>query len=152
MESDLDALQQQQQQQQQAGEKNNSNSNSNHPIVFRWKPVVTENEGRMSASGPEVLADRYLRSSDAELSSSISATRGTHYHVIGNGQLVHEWTEGLKRAGVPKERVTTETYFNHASKADPSAADAICGAVRLLEAETDNEVVDTSAETTNVVA
>ena len=41
----------------------------------------------------------------------------THYHLIGNGQMIHEWKQGLAQAGVESALVTVEAYFNH--KAEP---------------------------------
>jgi ferredoxin-NADP reductase len=93
---------------------------------FRWKPVITSEGGRLSSNGPESLREDYLR-------SSVSAVMNTHYHIIGNGQLVNEWKEGLAKAGVPSARVTVEAYFNHSEKPDPSAIDAIYEAILGLE-------------------
>lgn len=36
-----------------------------------------------------------------------------HIHLVGNGEMVHQWRPALHKAGMPKERVTIETYFNH---------------------------------------
>ena len=93
---------------------------------FHWKPVITSEGGRLSANGPESLRDNYLH-------SSVSAVTNTHYHIIGNGQLVNEWKAGLAKAGVPSARVTVEAYFNHSEKPDPSAIDTICEAILGLE-------------------
>lgn len=119
MASDLDALQGQQQE-------------GNHPH-FRWKSVITGETGRLSASGPEVLVDQYLQQQPAGVRDDVSAIRNTHYHIIGNGQLLNEWTAALKQAGVPSSRVTTEAYFNHAAKADPAAVDTIREAILRLD-------------------
>mmetsp|Transcript_29785 Transcript_29785/g.70135 ORF Transcript_29785/g.70135 Transcript_29785/m.70135 type:complete len:468 (-) Transcript_29785:1806-3209(-) len=129
MESDLEALRE---------SSSNSNSSSSETMAFRWKSIVTGTDGRLSASGPEVLANRYLRPGAEFDLDSVSATRGTHYHIIGNGQLVNEWKEGLERAGVPADRVTVEAYFNHAAEADPSAVDTICEAIRLLDSKSES--------------
>jgi ferredoxin-NADP reductase len=36
-----------------------------------------------------------------------------HVHLVGNGEMVHLVRQALYRAGMPMERVTIETYFNH---------------------------------------
>ncbi len=76
---------------------------------FRYKPIITSEVGRLSASEENVQ----LVTSDEVCSLS-----ETHYHLIGNGQMVAEWKTGLEKAGVPDERITIENYFNH--KAEPS--------------------------------
>lgn len=115
---------------------------------FRWKPVITSETGRLSSKGPESLRDDYLRSSSPPPSTSDagSAVTNTHYHIIGNGQLVNEWKEGLAKAGVPSSRVTVEAYFNHAAKPDPSAVDTICEAVRGLESAKDTKIAEKEQE------
>eukprot|EP00532_Pseudo-nitzschia_australis_P001927 CAMPEP_0168196550 /NCGR_PEP_ID=MMETSP0139_2-20121125/20579_1 /TAXON_ID=44445 /ORGANISM="Pseudo-nitzschia australis, Strain 10249 10 AB" /LENGTH=448 /DNA_ID=CAMNT_0008120739 /DNA_START=44 /DNA_END=1390 /DNA_ORIENTATION=- len=128
MASDLDALQGQEQE-------------GNHP-QFRWKPVITGETGRLSASGPEVLVDQYLEQQLPGARADVSAIRNTHYHIIGNGQLLNEWTAGLKQAGVPSSRVTTEAYFNHAAKADPAAVDTICEAILRLDRDAESKEME----------
>ncbi|KAL7560204.1 hypothetical protein ACA910_020802 [Epithemia clementina (nom. ined.)] len=48
----------------------------------------------------------------------------THYHLIGNGQMVREWQAGLQQAGVPATHITVESYFHHTSP-PPASPDAI---------------------------
>lgn len=36
-----------------------------------------------------------------------------HFHLVGNGEMVHLMQRALYRAGVSFARVSTETYFNH---------------------------------------
>jgi ferredoxin-NADP reductase len=36
-----------------------------------------------------------------------------HFHLVGNGNMVHLVRKALYRAGMPAERVSIETYFNH---------------------------------------
>lgn len=76
---------------------------------FQYRPVITSEMGRLSASEENV---QYVITND------ICPLTETHYHLIGNGQMVTEWKMGLEKAGVPQERVTIENYFNH--KAEPS--------------------------------
>ena len=92
---------------------------------FLWKPIITSEDGRLASNGPEAL--------QKHLPQGVSTITNTHYHIIGNGQLVNEWKEGLKKAGVPASRVTVEAYFNHAAKAHADAIDAICEAILGLE-------------------
>jgi len=117
-----------------------SNSETKKPH-FYWKSVVTSEEGRLSSNGPESLRDNYLQSSSSLKSdtNSISAVSNTHYHIIGNGQLVSEWKKGLAKAGVPSARITVEAYFNHAAKPDSGAIDTICEAVLGLESNSESK-------------
>lgn len=127
MASDLDKLQEQSK-----SDKPDNKLKSNSS-KFHWKPVITGEVGRLSANGPDVLREQYLQQNDTTTTTTTTPCcmiRNTHYHVIGNGQLVNEWTAGLKKAGVPSTRVTTEAYFNHAAKPDAAAIDTICEAVR----------------------
>jgi ferredoxin-NADP reductase len=97
-----------------------------YPERFEWKPIITREVGRISKSAESL--ESFLTSRD-----SICAVQNTHYHLIGNGQLVNEWKAGLEKAGVPKERVTLEAYFNHSAEADSSAIDNIASTVQKLE-------------------
>jgi NAD(P)H-flavin reductase len=96
-----------------------------HSSKFRWQPIVTSTSGRLSSS-PEsmkVLKEKTLKG---------LSIADTHYHLIGNGQMVKEWQAGLEKAGVPTERVTLEQYFNHQSETDAAAIDNIASAVLSL--------------------
>jgi len=70
------------------------------------------------------MTSRIGRLSSAEVNvglivkDTVCSLTETHYHLIGNGQMVAEWKAGLSKAGVPSERITVESYFNH--KAPPS--------------------------------
>ena len=97
---------------------------------FSWNPVITSEEGRLASKGAESL-QKHIR-----CEQGVSVATNTHYHIIGNGQLVSEWKEGLAKAGVPASRVTVEAYFNHSAKPDPSAIDTIAEAILGLEHET----------------
>ena len=59
-----------------------------------------------------------MKTADAKIGS-------THYHMVGNGAMVNEWLEGLEKAGLPKERITHETYFNHKAEARQVEVEAI---------------------------
>lgn len=108
---------------------------------FNWKAVITEEVGRLSLNSPDVLRDRYLQrdDSDDDDDDNLCMIRNTHYHIIGNGQLVNEWTKGLAKAGVAKKRVTTEAYFNHAAEPNDVAINNICDAILLGENDDDDE-------------
>jgi NAD(P)H-flavin reductase len=53
-----------------------------------------------------------------------------HFHLVGNGEMVHLLRRALYGAGVTSERVTIETYFNNHAVPDESAIDAL--AARFL--------------------
>jgi hypothetical protein len=96
---------------------------------FTWTPILSsEDTGRISANEEQLI--KYLQS-DNEGTCSI---RSTHYHLIGNGQMVNEWKAGLEKAGVPKQRVTVEAYFNTFSETDPNVIDTIASAVEKVAA------------------
>ncbi len=59
-------------------------------------------KGRVTESVPQLLDD----------------LQNTHYHLVGNGNMIGEMMSALIKAGVPKNRVTTESYFNHKGKLD----------------------------------
>jgi ferredoxin-NADP reductase len=105
---------------------------------FNWNAVITEEVGRLSLNSPDVLRERYLQR-DASDGDNLCMIRNTHYHIIGNGQLVNEWTKGLAKAGVAKKRVTSEAYFNHAAEPDNIAINNICDAILLGENDDDDE-------------
>lgn len=100
-----------------------------YPERFKWKPIITSESGRLSKSTESLQA--LLVSKD----DTVCSVQNTHYHLIGNGQLVNEWKAGLERAGVPKERVTLEAYFNHSTKPDASAVENIANTVKKLKAK-----------------
>lgn len=77
---------------------------------FYFYPVVTHEVGRISSSEKNI--ETYVVNKD------FCSLTETHYHLIGNGQMVNEWKAGLLQAGVPKEKITFEIYFNH--KEEPS--------------------------------
>jgi NAD(P)H-flavin reductase len=84
-----------------------------------WRPVLsrphTGYAGRVGHVG-EHLAE---------------APKDAHFHLVGNGVMVAEVRAALLEVGVPKERVTTETYFNKGAPPDPERVAAIT--MRLQE-------------------
>ena len=83
-----------------------------HPERFECAYVISSTDGRIS--------------SDTALASIADiADTETHFHLIGNGAMVNEWKEGLAKAGVPEDFVTTETYFNHKAEADADVVERI---------------------------
>jgi len=88
---------------------------------FSWKSVISSDSGRLSANEKNLNA--------------IAAPEGldlndTHYHLIGNGQMVGEFKAGLDKAGVPEDKVTTEMYFNHKATMDDAVVDRIADFVK----------------------
>ena len=92
-----------------------------HSDKFSWKTIISSEQGRLSSSEEnlKVLTDT---SFNADIDS-------THYHLIGNGSMVGEFKSGLKKAGVPDEKVTVEMYFNHQAKSDGDVVDRIADSV-----------------------
>jgi ferredoxin-NADP reductase len=93
-----------------------------HPDQFQWKAIITSEVGRISDS--EENARMIINDS-----GTTDSVKSTHYHLIGNGQLVNEWKAGLFQAGVPQEKVTTEAYFNHKATSNEKAIDIIASVI-----------------------
>lgn len=91
---------------------------------FRWKPWITSDMGRISASDDNV---RMVVASQDD--AGICSLTETHYHLIGNGQMVNEWKAGLAQAGVLEEKVTTEAYFNHKAESNQDAITRIASVI-----------------------
>ncbi|CAB9502015.1 expressed unknown protein [Seminavis robusta] len=90
-----------------------------NPTKFQWHPIVTSESGRIS-------------SCEENLEHVCNfATPDSHYHMIGNGQLVNEWKAGLAQAGVPEDKVTVEQYFNHKAESDQGAINNIANAIAM---------------------
>lgn len=85
---------------------------------FSWTTALSSVDGRVSA--PQHLE---ALAADADAAD-------THYHLVGNGAMVKEWQAGLELAGVAAERVTVETYFNHAAEPDAAVVARIGAALR----------------------
>jgi ferredoxin-NADP reductase len=92
-----------------------------YPTKFAWTPVITSENGRLSKNEDTMLAV-------AETIEDFGIA-DTHYHIIGNAQMVNEWKEGLRQAAVPDERVTVEQYFNHKAATDEKATATIASAI-----------------------
>jgi ferredoxin-NADP reductase len=56
-----------------------------------------------------------------------------HVHLVGNGEMVHLVRSALYRAGMPADRVSIETYFNH--HAEPREEDVKTLALRFRGAQ-----------------
>ena len=93
-----------------------------HPNKLSWKAGITSKQGRVSANEENLKAI-------TESKFEAAGLEDTHYHLIGNGQLVSEFKAGLLKAGVPDDKVTVEMYFNHMAKADEAVVDRIAAAV-----------------------
>jgi len=93
----------------------------NNPGKLKWKPIVTTEIGRISTKEENV---KIVSSSNGSLS-----VKDTHYHLIGNGQMVNEWKQGLAKAGVPDDMVTVESYFNHKEEANMNAVNNIADVI-----------------------
>src|SRR5262249_35086467 len=65
-----------------------------------WNGLV----GRVTRSVPERLGMDELAKS--------------HFHLVGNGEMVNLVETALHRAGVLPDGVSTETYFNHYARVD----------------------------------
>eukprot|EP00980_Cylindrotheca_fusiformis_P029656 scaffold23668_cov127-Cylindrotheca_fusiformis.AAC.2 len=90
---------------------------------FAWTPILSSStsEGRISSSANDNLD---------QLVQACAGIDDTHFHLIGNGQMVQEFQAGLEKAGVPKNKVTFEMYFNHKAEVDEDAIDRIAKAVK----------------------
>jgi len=91
-----------------------------HPDKFSWKTIVSKEQGRLSSS--DNLKELTSTKFDCEFDN-------THYHLIGNGQMVSEFKQGLQKAGVSDDKVTVEMYFNHKADVDAEAVERIAAAV-----------------------
>ena len=92
-----------------------------NPSRFEWKPVVTSKTGRISKS-----QDTMKAVTECIQDSAISET---HFHLIGNGQLINEFREGLGNAGVPEDRITVEQYFNHKAESSTGVIETISSSI-----------------------
>lgn len=70
-----------------------------HYTLSRPSPTWYGLKGRVTESVPECLTRQELTSS--------------HFHLVGNGEMVHLVRRALHHAGVATNRVSIETYFNH---------------------------------------
>jgi len=102
-----------------------------YPTQFSWTPVVTCEKGGRLSSSVERLQDCLKASPTID---ALQLQR-THFHLIGNGELVNEFQKGLDQAGVPKEKVTLEVYFNHSVKGKGESVDTIAQAIQGMASE-----------------
>lgn len=95
-------------------------SKNNDSSAFQWNTIISSDEsGRISSeSNLQKVFD-----------NNNSGLDDTHYHLIGNGQMVKEWQAGLLNAGIPESMVTIEQYFNHKVEGDSDVVDRISKAV-----------------------
>jgi len=93
-----------------------------------WRELAAAHEGRLAHTAIVSAERGRLSANEENLRLLLSEEVGpgdTHYHLIGNGQMVAEFQAGLEKAGVPAERVTIEKYFNHKAAPDQDAIDRI---------------------------
>jgi NAD(P)H-flavin reductase len=53
-----------------------------------------------------------------------------HFHLVGNGEMVHLVQSALHRAGMSAERVSIETYFNHHAEPEDAEIDKLAAQFR----------------------
>jgi len=99
------------------------NLQKEHATKFSWKAIFTSDQGRISSSADSL---RVLTETNFH-----AGLEDTHYHLIGNGQMVSEFKAGLQKAGVKDDKVTVEMYFNHKAEVDEDAVNRISAAVAL---------------------
>jgi hypothetical protein len=57
--------------------------------------------------------------------SGVLKLEAHHFHLVGNGQMVHLVRRALYGAGVARERVSIETYFDHHAEPDNAEIDKL---------------------------
>jgi hypothetical protein len=77
--------------------------------------------GRTTTAAPPLIRQA-MRQADAPLSAC-------HFHVIGRGSLVAEWSAALASVGVSEGRVSSEIYFGHRETHSDHAARSIAAAL-----------------------
>ena len=98
-----------------------------HPTKFSWKTMITSEQGRISSTNNNL---KILSESSSFDATPTLVDGSTHFHLIGNGQMVSEFKAGLAKAGVPDDKVTIEMYFNHKADVNSERVDLIASAVR----------------------
>lgn len=93
---------------------------ANNEGRFSWKAIISSEGGRLSESEENLQA--IVCAEGLELND-------THYHLIGNGQLVNEFKAGLAKASVPDDKVTVESYFNHKEAVRDDVIDRIANVI-----------------------
>jgi ferredoxin-NADP reductase len=84
---------------------------------FNWKTIITSKQGRLSSSSINMKAI-----TESTIKASLEET---HFHLIGNGQMVSEFKSGLEQAGVADNKITVEMYFNHKAEVNEDVVDNI---------------------------
>eukprot|EP00980_Cylindrotheca_fusiformis_P008660 scaffold1848_cov111-Cylindrotheca_fusiformis.AAC.1 len=101
-----------------------------HAGKFAWTPVLSSNpEGRISS-----------KDNLDQLVQSCAGIDDTHFHLIGNGLMIKEFQAGLKKAGVPKKKVTFEVFFTNEPNADKDAVDRIATSMKKMKAASSSTV------------
>ncbi|MCW8132253.1 MAG: FAD-dependent oxidoreductase [Planctomycetota bacterium] len=85
---------------------------------------------RFSLSRPHASWTGLRGRVDQSVPPLLGGLSGLHVHLVGNGEMVHLWRPALRKAGMEKERVTIETYFNHHAEPGADAIEAF--AERLM--------------------
>ena len=119
-----------------------------HPDRFSWRPIVSKpmactavNLAGIGSSGGDGDGDSGDAASAAagplqgRVSTVVPALLGevggtTHFHLVGNGQFVVDFKQGLLDGGIAEGRVTTEKYFNGKAEVDADVAKFVADAVR----------------------
>jgi hypothetical protein len=124
---------------------------ADHPARFSWRPIVSKpmactavNLAGLGSSGDGDGGDgggggggdaASTGPLQGRVSTAVPALLGevggtTHFHLVGNGQFVVDFKQGLLDGGVAEERVTTEKYFNGKAEPDADVAKFVADAVR----------------------
>lgn len=91
-------------------------------LDVKWKAVITSETGRISS------CDKHMGLILPPLDAGLTID-DTHYHLIGNGQMVKEWKDGLMKAGVPQEKITVEMYHNFIVPPNDDAVEKIANSI-----------------------
>ena len=72
-------------------------------------------KGRVTTTAPGLIRDAGLDN--------------LHVHLVGNGAMVRLFRKALREAGMNRQRVTIETYFNHDQAPEPEAVEPLVAAL-----------------------
>ena len=92
-------------------------------LNFNWDFTVTrpsKNWNGLTGRVTDIIPDRIER----------TGLEKYHFHLVGNGEMVHLLRAGLYRAGFPAARVSIETYFNHYARPSDEAIDLLAARFR----------------------
>ncbi len=87
---------------------------------FTWQASVSEPDGSWSG-----LTGRITHA----IADDLDNIEQAHFHLVGNGSMINEMREALYQAGVPKEQVSKESFFNHGVKADGETVEKLVKAL-----------------------